>query len=141
MIRTNLNIKATINDQDQPLSIGKIRSTKQLDLVLLNYWNLYESLMYSESTIPVFWTWHEQGVGKLQELILKLGIPLQQAQQKFQYLNPSYRKDLLNKILFLSDKFHLQNIAVNCFQYQIDNRHLYNSNDLVFCFNKVLNSS
>ena len=56
-----------------------IKIEKKLDLVLLNYWNLYDCLVYSNSIIPKLQTWHEKGQKKLQELIIRLGIPLAEA--------------------------------------------------------------
>lgn len=60
-------------------SFGKIKSEKKLDLVLLKYWNLYDSLMFSNSTLSKLKSWHEKGIEKIQEMVLLLGIPLEEA--------------------------------------------------------------
>ncbi len=49
---------------------------KNVNLVLLPFWNLYESLMYSNTTIPKFKSWHDTGKQKINKLIAKIGIPL-----------------------------------------------------------------
>ena len=59
VLKLNYQIASESNDQNSKLPIGRLRQTKSLDLVLLQHWSLYDSLMCSGSTIPVLRTWHE----------------------------------------------------------------------------------
>lgn len=46
-------------------SQGKLKEEKKLDLILLKYWSLYDSLIYSNSTLSKLKSWHESGIQKI----------------------------------------------------------------------------
>ena len=46
---------------------------------MLKYWNLFDSLSYSDYTIPKFKSWHDDGKKTLKSIVAKLGIPLESA--------------------------------------------------------------
>lgn len=119
---------------------GSISFGQKLDLVLLRYWNLFDCLKYSNSTLAHLKSWHEKGVEKIKELMLLVGIPLEESQQKFSYLNPQYKVHLDDKILKVSDKFGLEDICTVQFKTIVDDRHKFLSLDFCFFCNCILNS-
>ena len=103
--------------------IGSINFSQKLDLILLRYWNLFESLKYSNSTLSKLKSWHEKGIDQIKVIMLKLGIPLEESKQKFAFLNPEFKKNLDDKILKISSDYDLEDICTMQFNYYIDNRY------------------
>ncbi|XP_061358323.1 uncharacterized protein LOC133302547 [Gastrolobium bilobum] len=56
-------------------------------LMLLQEWNLFDSMMCSSYTATKLKTWSDNGVKKLKLLLATMGFALVDCQQKFQYMN------------------------------------------------------
>lgn len=111
----------------------------RLNMFLLEFWNLYDSLLYSSYTIPKLKTWHETGKSKLKQLIAKMGIPLDEAKQKFSHLEPKYKTNIQDKFTSMCDEYNLSEILVPTFTKIIDNKHSYNSFNMCEVINFLLN--
>ena len=63
--------------------------------MLLRHWNLYDSMFYSTYLAPRLGIWRENGKKELNKLIAKLGIPLDEAQQKYRYMKVLYCSQII----------------------------------------------
>ena len=101
------------SDKNNTLEFGSIIVEKTLNLTLLEYWNLQDSLKFSEYTIPKLKSWHETGAKRLNHLIAKLGIPLHEARTQFKYLNPKYKFSLKEKFSKIGERFEMDEILIS----------------------------
>ena len=138
VIRLNINKKSN-SLFNKRKNFNMISLEKEINLILLKYWNLYDSLMFSNYTIPKLKSWHEQGKNDLNRLIAKLGIPLTESKQLFKYLSPIYKDSIKEKIINVSDNFDFSDILITTFSIAFDNKNFFNSLDFCFLCNNVLN--
>lgn len=118
--------------------IGGIALEKDLNLAFLRHWTLFDSLAHSEATVPRLRNWHEQGQRALQRLVAKLGVPLQDAQQKFGCLNPKYKEPLKERMVEVAPEFDLHEVYVSAFLLCVDHRATLHSLDLAGAIRAVL---
>jgi cell division control protein 45 len=107
---------------------------------MLKYWTLYDSLFYSSYTIPKLKSWHESGKNDLKKFIARIGVPLEDAKQKYEFLNATHKETLKEKISSYNETFDFDDILVTTFNLCIDNKHSYNSIDFFNVISSVLNS-
>lgn len=137
IIRLNIN-KKNNSLFNKRKNFNMISLEKEINLILLKYWNLFDSLMFSNYTIPKLKSWHEQGKNDLNRLIAKLGIPLTESKQLYKYLSPLYKDSIKEKIINI-DNFDFSDILISTFSIAFDNKNFFNSFDFCFLCNNVLN--
>lgn len=54
--------------------------------MLLRHWTLYDSMYYSSYFAPRLRIWSEYGKKELTRFIALIGIPLEEARQKYKYM-------------------------------------------------------
>ena len=54
--------------------------------MLLRHWTLYDSMFYSNYLAPRLNIWSENGKKELHRFIALMGIPLEEAKQKYKYM-------------------------------------------------------
>jgi hypothetical protein len=67
--------------------VGSIVPQKQLKLMLLSHWDLYDSAMNSSFFVTNMRLWEEKGRQQLLKLFVKMGVKIQEAKQKFKCMN------------------------------------------------------
>jgi len=77
--------------------------------MLLRHWSLYESFQNSPYLITKLSLWKEPGRVE-KEFLADIGISLEQAKQKYQYMSVENRKNMKQKILEKINKWNLQKI-------------------------------
>lgn len=55
--------------------------------MLMRHWTLYDSMFYSNYLAPRLGIWNESGKKELHRFIALVGIPLDEAQQKYKYMS------------------------------------------------------
>jgi hypothetical protein len=90
--------------------VGTILIESELKLMLLRHWSLYESIYNSNYTVSKLTLWKEQNQKRFRDLLIKIAVPIDQAKQKYEYMNVDLRKDLKRKILEKSAEFNLEKI-------------------------------
>eukprot|EP01035_Chromulina_nebulosa_P018949 gene18949-24757_t len=103
---TNKN-KYIVRDNDTTDTIvpgsenGNISEGLEYRFFMYRHWSLYDSMYYSPYIASKLLVWQSQGTSKLQELLAKIGMPLQQSKQQFNFIIPSlrnhFRKEILDK--------------------------------------------
>lgn len=109
-------------------------------LFLLKYWTLYNSLLNSKTTLPRIKSWHFSGQQNIKRLIAKLGVPLVDAKEKYEFLSPAFKETLKEKMLEIEDGQFSVDLLVTSFIYVLDNRSSFTSFDLAHIIEAVLNS-
>ena len=59
--------------------------------------------------------WQEPGKKLLLSFLAKLAIPLEQAKQKFMFMDPQLKRDLKNRIMKTTDEFDLDEIIMHSY--------------------------
>lgn len=73
-------------------SSSRIAYEDEPRLMLLQEWNLFDSMICSSYIATKMKTWSDNGMKKLQLLIARMGIALVDCQQKFQFMNVEVKK-------------------------------------------------
>ena len=81
---------------------------------------------------------HKPKEDPLKFIISKMGVPLRQSQQKYEYMESSYKKHLNENVARLIENGILDDIFVTEFQHQLDNKNRLSSLDVVRMANALL---
>lgn len=82
-----------VNLQSRNKETGTILMEQELKLMLLRHWSLFDSLNNSNYLVSKLELWKEPGQKELKRLLATLGIPLDQAKQKFTFMDPVIRNE------------------------------------------------
>lgn len=82
--------------------------------------------------------WQEQGKKQLLSFLAKLAIPLNQAEQKFTFMDPNIKKDLKRRIMEVSEEFGLDEIIMHSYIRQFDQKTQVSSSDMAFAITSLL---
>ncbi|EGG16230.1 cell division cycle protein 45 [Cavenderia fasciculata] len=83
--------------------------------MLYRHWNLYESLYNSKYVACTLQTWKAKGRHFLETLFALIGIPLDQAKQKYLSMNSQFKNTLKQQLAFHAPRFGLNEIYYNSF--------------------------
>lgn len=103
----------TLNSRNK--EVGSIIVEQELKLMLLRHWTLYDSLCNSNYLVSKMILWKEQGQRDLKKMLAQMGIPLDQAKQKYQFMDPVLRTELKQRFIEHSEEFDLPNALINTF--------------------------
>lgn len=82
---------------------GRIIAEKDYRFFLLRHSSLFESMILSDHVSAKMQTYTKRGMQKLQELLAKMGYPLEECQQPFAFMKPNLRRQLNQKIVSHSE--------------------------------------
>lgn len=83
--------------------------------MLLRHWTLEDSISNSSYMVTKLQLYKEEGQIKLKKLFVKIGIPLDQAKQKFMFMEPTLRKELKVKIMDVSHDMGFDKILIDSY--------------------------
>ncbi len=86
---------------------------------LLDHWNLYNSMYYSKYLATKLELWKDRTNNKLQTLLARMGIPLEQAEQKYMHMKSAMKQRLEEKLIAsdeLTTAFDLDKIVFQTFR-------------------------
>lgn len=78
---------------------GRIVAENDYRFFLLRHSSLLESMVHSDFVSTRLQVWTKKGMHKLQELLAKMGYPLEECKQPFAFMKPSLRRRLHEKIM------------------------------------------
>ena len=81
------------------MEVGFIKYELDLNIMLLRHWTLYESIANSNHFVSKLEILREPGQKKFKRFLVEIGCPLEQAKQKYMYMDPSLRNNLKQNIL------------------------------------------
>jgi cell division control protein 45 len=90
---TNDRTKITFSEN------GRIISEKDYRFFLLRHSSLFDSMAHSDYVSTRLQVWTKKGLHKLQELLAKMGYPLEECHQPFAFMKPSLKRRLQEKIV------------------------------------------
>nr|CAI5862771.1 unnamed protein product [Callosobruchus analis] len=128
------------NDTDILTSL-KISFEKDLRLALYRHWSVEASLKYSMFTAVKMKLWSLRGDKKLHELLADMGFPLIQSRQAFKSMDLQLRKEFLEVLEKLSEKYGLQDLIYASFTLQYGYRNKYCAADIVYALLAILEAS
>ena len=100
---------------------GRILSERDYKFFLLRHSSLFEGMVHSDYVSTKLQVWNKSGMRKLQELLAKMGYPLDECRQPFAFMKPSLKRRLQEKITehatvrslnFVSNRFPCTKIRV-----------------------------
>ena len=118
--------------------VKTITQESDYKLFLYKHWNLFDSFVYSTYTVASLVTWKEEGKREIQKILAYMGIPLDEAKQKYSYMKNEYKTIFKDKIIEISKKFDMRDLVFESFTYQFDQRIQLSACDFVYCLNAIL---
>ena len=88
-------------------------------MTLLRHWTLYDSISNSNYLVTKLKIGREPGLKTFKKFLVTLGISIEQAQQKYQYMSPDLKKDLKRKIMDVSSDFGIEKILIDSYVRQM----------------------
>lgn len=79
--------------------IGHLWAEPELKFMLLRFWTLKSSIENSNYTVTSMKIWNEPGRKELNHFFAMLGVSLEQANQKWTYVEPTIKRELKERIL------------------------------------------
>lgn len=76
---------------------GRILAEEDFRFFLLHHSSLFESMVYSNYVSTKLQLWSSRGMLRFQELLAKMGCPLEECRQPFPFMKPSLRRTLREK--------------------------------------------
>lgn len=95
---------------------GNIIYEKDFKFMLYRHWNFYDSLFYSKYVASRLGTWKTNGISKIQSLLVRMGIPLQDSKEQWCYMKPEIKNIIYSKIENVALEFGLNNITFPSFR-------------------------
>lgn len=110
---------------------GRITFEEDYRFMLYRYWNLYESMFFSDYIATSLQLWTSPGKSKLDRLIAKIGIPLKDCHQKFSFMSQKLKARLRSSADQCSKEFRLDHLLYHTFRRQDGFSAMVSAADLV----------
>jgi cell division control protein 45 len=94
---------------------GRILCETDFRFFLLRHTSLYDAMVYSDFLSTRFQLSTSRGMHKLQELLAKMGFPLDECRQPFAFMKPALRRRLQEEIREHAEDYGLQNFEFTSF--------------------------
>ena len=107
----------TLDTQNK--EVGDITIEKELKMILLRHWTLYDSISNSNYLVTKLKIGREPGMKSFKKFLVTLGCSIEQAKQKYQYMDATLRKDLKRKIVDISSEFGIEKVLVDSYLRQM----------------------
>jgi hypothetical protein len=83
---------------------SNIEEGKEYRFFLHRHWSLFDAMSHSPYIASKLRCWNAEGMNHLQELLAKMGVPLHQCNQKWDFITPSLRSHFHQQISSESTK-------------------------------------
>jgi cell division control protein 45 len=93
---------------------GRVETTMDYRFFLYRHWSLYEAMYYSPYVAAKLCVWKQQGSNKLQEMLARIGLPLQESKQLYNYMKPEFKSSFRQFIEegVIAEEFNLREPGV-----------------------------
>jgi hypothetical protein len=95
---------------------GRITSLDEYRFVLYRHWNLYESMYHSRYVATKLEIWKQNGRKRLDTLLAKMGLPLDECKQKYPAMNSELKKKMKELFSRYAPDFGLRDLCYQSFQ-------------------------
>ena len=89
-----------------------IRCSNDFRFMLTRHWSLEDSMLHSPILAPKLRLYTEQGRRSLQQLLAKIGMPLDQARQCYVHMDMDLKKTLAEKLDHISETWGLEQLRL-----------------------------
>lgn len=111
---------------------------QELKFMLMREWNLYNSVYYSNYIYSKLQIWSEFGKKDMERFFAKLGIPISEAKQQYRFMDHKYKELLEQNIEKVAEEFKLENIIINSFVRQVNEKTQLSASDMVYSITSLL---
>jgi cell division control protein 45 len=94
---------------------GRVLSESDFRLFMLRHTSLFDALVYSDFISTRFQLSTSRGMHRLQEMLAKMGYPLEECHQPFAFMKPSLRRQLQDKFREHAEEYGLTNFEFTSF--------------------------
>lgn len=108
-------------------------------LMLWRHWSLFEAMYHSSYVATKLGIWRQEGKRRLNELLLKMGFPLNQCQENYTEMDIGLKKILPEKLEDMAPMFGLNEISYPSFVKQHGYKCTLSASDTVYSLNALLN--
>lgn len=136
----NLDDEAT-TEASAATNVPRISYIKDLQLALYRHWTVEASLRHSMYSACKLKLWTLKGQRRLQELLVDMGLPLVQSQQKFSAMDMELRQEFFSMIEKMADKYNLDQLIFTSFLLQHGFRNKFCASDVVYSMLALLEST
>lgn len=81
---------------------GHIEEGRDFRFFLYRHWSLFDAMCFSPYVAAKLAVWQSHGTGRLQELLAKMGVPLEQCKQTYNFMAPAmkdhFRKQIVGSV-------------------------------------------
>ncbi|KAK5114146.1 hypothetical protein LTR62_002716 [Meristemomyces frigidus] len=88
-----------------------IRLSPEPRFLLIRHWSLYESMLHATLLSTRLHVWNEQGRKRLNKLLAKMGISLQEAGKGYLHLDVEVKRSLRSKVLRFAEQYGLDGLV------------------------------
>lgn len=80
----------------------------------------------------------EPGQKELMNFLIQIGCPIEQAKQKYSYMNPEVKNKMKENIIGVMDKFGLNDIIMNSYSRQFNSQVQLSATDCTYAITSLL---
>lgn len=131
---------ASVDLDSENIRVGSITPSQEFRFMFLRSWTLYKSVFHSNYVVSKLKLWNDIGKRELNKFFAKLGIPAEEYNQQYKFMNPKYKSIIKEKIIEIAPQFGLEEILFSSFVRQIDNKTQMNAADMVYVVTSLLES-
>ena len=107
-----LNPPSLITNPASSFTGPSIRCSNEFRFMLTRHWSLEDSMLHSPALGPKLRLYTEQGRRALQQLLAKIGMPLDQARQCYVHMDMDLKKTLAEKLDRISETWGLEQLRL-----------------------------
>lgn len=119
---------------------ANITYTKDLQLTLYRHWSLYESLRHTQAVACRLRVWHVRGQRRLLELLAEAGLPLAQCKQRFEAMDLELRRNCVQWLEQLAEKYDLGELVARSFVLRRTFRAVHSAFDVAHALQALLDA-
>lgn len=117
---------------------GKIEYVDELNFGLYRYWNIYESMKYSEYISCKLGVNEKKVEDNLKEFLAKSGLSLKECTEEYSFMSLSTKKEMVNKMNNYIGEFGLDDFNYSSFTRISNYNEEYGVSDMVYGINGIL---
>jgi len=88
-----------------------IRLSPEPKFLLIRHWSLYDSMLHSPFLSTRLHVWSDSGRKRLNKLLAKMGVSLQEAGQGYVHMNTEIKRSLRQRILKFAEMYNLEGLV------------------------------
>jgi cell division control protein 45 len=117
---------------------GRVVCESDFLFFLLRHSSLYDSMVYSNAVSTKMQLWTARGLQNLQELLAKMGCPLEECRQPFPFMKPALRRTLRDKFLQHGEEYGLENLEFTSFKRVTGYKSFLSASDMAYAVTALL---